>query len=147
MSLVIMDWYASIFSMGSILGLPVVYLPVTVALFVANNEVGIRLFISMMLIEFAGAGIKLLFPTVRPVPLPRQSFKQKIDAGSFPSTHSARIAALGFTLVRLYPNAVSVVLSIAAVALVGYSRVYLRKHYTIDVIAGVAGGIIINLTV
>ena len=58
---------------------------------------------------------------------------------SFPSVHATNIAAQATLFARFYPK-ITVVLGAIAV-LVGFSRVYLEKHFPSDVIGGALLGI------
>jgi len=94
-----------------------------------------------------GAIIKFLFYKPRPIPQPFHNRLQKIDASSFPSIHTANATVVGlFWAWRghqsiivgsdrfiIIPILVGVVGSCAAIAL---SRIELKKHYPIDVLAG-----------
>ena len=73
--------------------------------------------------------------------MPKNTLYQKYEAGSFPSIHTARIAAVSMFFIRFYSGVLPATLGILATTVVGCSRVYLRKHYAIDVIAGVLIGV------
>lgn len=133
------------FSAGTWLGTPFFYLPIIAFLFTVQKELAVRLAIALLVIEVGGGIIKLAYPKQRPVPLPKGTLRQKWDAGSFPSIHTARITLVSLSIIRLYGSPASAVLGLLAALIVGYSRIYLKKHYLIDVVAGFAMGIIINL--
>lgn len=94
---------------------------------------------------FLNAVLKLLIQRPRP-----EFLEPLVQAGgySFPSGHSASAAAFYMTLgllgvgwVRRWESRVYVLLaSVFAVALVGFSRLYLGVHYLSDVLAGYALG-------
>ena len=58
---------------------------------------------------------------------------------SFPSVHAADIAAQATLFARFYPK-ITVAFAVMAL-LVGYSRIYLEKHYPSDVLGGYLLGI------
>jgi|VirMetMinimDraft_7_1064189.scaffolds.fasta_scaffold92871_2 membrane-associated phospholipid phosphatase len=71
-----------------------------------------------------------------------QQFKngfEKIDAGSFPSIHSSRIAFVYLSLSYIQymsGNLFIVPVFLIVILVVGYSRIFLKKHFLTDVVAG-----------
>ncbi len=99
---------------------------------------------SMAFLECACALIKLAAPTKRPKPVRQEArtLYQKYDAASFPSIHSARMALL--SVLASHHGLVAAAGLSAAGAVVAYSRIYLKKHYLKDVLAGVLIGTLIG---
>ncbi len=93
-------------------------------------------FIIMLVVEIFCWGIKFFYHKERPVPFPRNYFYQKINANSFPSIHTARASVLATCAILLYPSFMLMVSGTIFVWLVGYSRIFLKKHYLVDVICG-----------
>jgi len=60
----------------------------------------------------------------------------KIDANSFPSIHSARISLIAVMFSLFYKDAPTIIACVLVVLCVGYSRIYLKRHHPIDVLAG-----------
>ncbi len=87
-------------------------------------------------VEIICWGIKVFYKKDRPIPYPRTNLYSYIDANSFPSIHTARAAAVGIWLFGP--------LGLALAAVIGYSRIFLKKHYTIDVVAGAMIGALIS---
>ena len=86
--------------------------------------------------------IKLLFHRKRPNKQRYSNLIEKMDAGSFPSVHSSRAAFAYSTLIlnsELFMGAVFFFMILT----VGYSRVFLKKHYISDVVAGYFIGFIL----
>jgi len=87
--------------------------------------------------------IRLFYFKQRPEKIKYSNFIEKIDASSFPSVHAARITFLAlffmfsFTMNYLY---IPVILVIWFFTI--YSRYYLKKHDTTDLITGIILGII-----
>ncbi len=104
-----------------------------------KNDLVIAL-VSVVLCEAVCWGIKLFYRKDRPVPYERDKIFLKFDANSFPSTHTA-VAAVLVTIFT--PN----VLGLVILCAVAYSRVYFKKHYVIDVLAGAAIGILVTFFV
>lgn len=69
---------------------------------------------------------------------------EKIDAGSFPSIHAARIsfvyASLSYIQYTQNQSLIFAMIALIVVVVVGYSRVFLRKHFPVDVAAGYGFG-------
>jgi undecaprenyl-diphosphatase len=61
---------------------------------------------------------------------------------SFPSVHATNIAAQATLFARFYPK-ITIVFAVIAVV-VGFSRVYLEKHFPSDVVGGAAVGIVLG---
>ncbi len=101
------------------------------------------LLIALFINELAGSLIKLLFHKPRPDGQKYSNALEKIDAGSFPSLHSSRIALVYLTLAYLAPNLAFRLLFLGVIIVVGYSRIFLKKHYLTDVIGGyLFGGLV-----
>ena len=87
--------------------------------------------------------LKELFERMRPEPLP---WFDVLTTASYPSAHAASAMALyGFIAVVLYSRtkrAAFAFIPLAAVLLVGMSRVVLNAHYVSDVAAGYLLGIV-----
>ena len=132
------------FSAITWLGTPFLYVPVIAYLFLIRQPLAIRLALAMLIIELGGGTIKLAYPTERPMPLPKNTLRQKWDAGSFPSIHTARIVAIVSFLHALHTSWQFALSGTVLVAAVGCSRVYLRKHYILDVIGGFLLGAVIS---
>ncbi len=120
----------------SLFGTPFFYVPATAYLFRINAHFAITLAVILASNELICGCIKLLYPKERPIPMPRNTLFQKYLAGSFPSVHTSRITALFIPTALFYSNWASALAAMAIIALVGYSRIYLKKHYLTDVIGG-----------
>ena len=68
---------------------------------------------------------------------------EKIDASSFPSTHSIRATVLGIMLAITFGNYWITALLVIGIATVGLTRIYFERHYWSDVSWGWAFGVII----
>lgn len=129
----------------SLLGTPFFYIPATTYFLKVNPNLAIRLIFILASNEVVCGSIKFIYPKERPVHMPRNNLYRKYLAGSFPSVHTARIAALSTAVVSFYTGKIYFLTAILAVACVGYSRVYLKKHYFIDVLAGFLIGALISI--
>ncbi len=89
---------------------------------------------------------RLFYFKHRPNRIKYRTLLEKLDANSFPSIHAARIVFLFIFLVAfVVKNIFFISLLFILTLLVLYSRIYLKKHYLIDVIGGVILGIITSL--
>lgn len=122
----------------SALGLPIFYLIVLVLFAgVTPDFAFLKWLFVFALLEAIGATIKLAYPTERPVKMKRNTFLQKYLASSFPSVHSARAATLLMLCFFTVPNNNVLLGMFLLLALgIGYSRMYVKKHYLKDVVAG-----------
>lgn len=103
------------------------------------------LLIALAVNETLGSLIKYLFHKPRPTGQKYSNALEKIDAGSFPSLHSSRIAVVYLSLFWHAELLVFKVLFLIVIGVVGGSRVFLRKHYWADVAGGLFFGILIFL--
>ncbi len=132
------EWMRDLTSLANpiiLILVPLCFLRLTPAFYV--------LLIGLAVNEIVGSLIKLLFHKPRPDGQKYGGALEKIDAGSFPSLHAARITVVYATLAWLSPNVFFTVLFIVVILTVGYSRTFLKRHFWADVLGGYAlGGII-----
>ena len=129
----------------SLFGTPFFYIPVTAYFLKINPNPAISLILILISNEIVCGAIKFIYPKERPLPMPINTLFQKYIAGSFPSIHTARITALSIAIIPLYTNKIWILIALLAVTGVGYSRIYLKKHYFIDVIVGFFIGAVISI--
>ncbi|HIG98803.1 TPA: phosphatase PAP2 family protein [Candidatus Woesearchaeota archaeon] len=128
----------------SLIGLPPAYIVVLLFLWRSGFEHAGRIGMAFIAIEILCGAIKLVYPKERPEKMPRRNLIERYEAGGFPSIHSARAAALAIGTGAAYPMMTVWVLSALAAAVVGYSRVYLKKHDITDVLGGMAIAVVIS---
>ena len=138
-----MKYARRLFRIVSLFGMPFFYIPVIIYFLETNKGIATDLIIAIILIEIVCGAIKYIYPKQRPVPMERKTFFQVYMAGSFPSAHTARIAALAAAIAMIYPNKIFILIGALLAIGVGYSRIYLKKHYLIDVAAGLLIGAVI----
>ncbi len=126
-------------------GTPVFYALVILILLKFQVPFALNLFLALIFVEILCIFIKLIYQKERPIPQPRKEFFDKIDANSFPSVHSARISLLVTMIIMYYKDIFFLVLGFSLMILVGYSRIYLKKHYLKDVLFGFLIGIVVAL--
>ena len=134
-----------LFQAVSIFGTPFFYIPMTAYFLKTNPNLAIKLVLAVASTEIICGAVKYIYPKARPVPMPSKTLIQKYFAGSFPSVHTARIAAFSATVILSAMDKTFILIGLLAIAGVGYSRIYLKKHYFIDVIAGFGIGAALSL--
>ena len=87
-------------------------------------------------VEVVSWSIKLCYKKDRPKPYLRTNMYTHVDANSFPSIHSARISAVASYAYYSFFSPHTLMIAVLAALLVGYSRVYLKKHFWEDVLVG-----------
>ncbi|MEK6808780.1 MAG: phosphatase PAP2 family protein [Nanoarchaeota archaeon] len=110
--------------------------------FIGNYELFLRLTIGGIAIFIIAIIIRLLYFKERPNKEPYNNLFEKIDAGAFPSLHSARITFITLVIIYSTQNFLLSMFLIIICVFVYYSRIYLKKHDYIDVIGGIIIGII-----
>lgn len=96
--------------------------------------------IAFLINECICSGIKYIWHKPRPNQQQFTNAFEKIDAGSFPSIHASRIF-LVYTYISYIHwadlgNPLVAYLAIPVILLVGYSRIFLMKHFLFDVLSG-----------
>jgi undecaprenyl-diphosphatase len=89
--------------------------------------------------------IKILHYKNRPVKEKYKNIMEKINAGSFPSLHAARISFAFLTLFFIIPVYSIKIIALLMIVFIGVSRIILKKHYLSDVITGLLIGIIFSI--
>jgi len=115
----------------------------TLATFDKFTHYFIILLLAFLLNEFICSTIKYLWHKPRPNGQEFQNGFEKIDAGSFPSIHASRISLVYLSLSYLHyieGNPILVPVFITVILVVGYSRIFLKKHFFVDVMAGYGFG-------
>ena len=68
---------------------------------------------------------------------------EKFDESSFPSMHVIRAVMLAVVISFFFSSLIITLITIATVLLVGWSRIYLNRHYLRDVIISTPIGLVI----
>ena len=138
------EWVKDLTSLGS---LPFYTLVVLFFAAISDLITAVRLIIILFAIYGITIPIRLIFAKERPDAKENKNrsagWIERVDLASFPSIHSARIAALAYAI-NVYAGPLLQIFSIAAVILVIASRILLKRHYLIDTLAGAALGFIIT---
>lgn len=121
----------------------------SILLFIVDRDVvAWRLLIGFALIYPAAGLLRYAYFKKRPYPMPYSNLFEKLDASSFPSIHAANSFYAAYVLHNTFAsNPLSAFLFLLAV-FVALSRVYMKRHYPIDVAGGAAlGAVAAYLTV
>ena len=110
-----------------------------------DKTLSIKLCIGTIIITLIAMIIKALFFKARLKKQKTRTLIERIDASSFPSIHSARITFLTFSIVAYSTSLILNIFLIILGILIAYSRIYLKKHYLSDVIAGIILGVIVSI--
>ncbi len=111
-------------------------------------KISLFLLLSFILLSSITIIIRSIYFKTRPNVMKHNSFFERLDASSFPSVHSARIIVLFLTYLFFFEINLSITIVLGAITLcVLYSRIYLKKHYLIDVVFGVLNGFVVGVIV
>jgi membrane-associated phospholipid phosphatase len=111
-------------------------------LFRGRSDYFFVLISGLMIIYLSTVIIRIFYFKDRPNKMAYKNFMEKIDASSFPSVHGARITFIFiFLTLNMLKSFFLVFLSFIVVLLVIYSRIYLKKHYFIDLLGGIILGL------
>ncbi|MDR0860083.1 MAG: phosphatase PAP2 family protein [Candidatus Peribacteria bacterium] len=133
--------------------IPIFFFPTTkygTSLFYAEGLSGILVLLLMLCVSLCftlgvAALTKLFFYKERPVPMPTDTFRKKLNAGSFPSMHTIVVTVIAMVVFRGtvelgFSQYIFLAYMIVVVA-VALSRIALKKHYPTDVFFGVIYGV------
>jgi membrane-associated phospholipid phosphatase len=112
-----------------------------------NKELGIKLFTLTTLSFQLNAGLKELFHTERPIYYKgiNPIYVESAPGYSFPSGHTQVTTTFWYYLIKEVKNKSLTLIGSTIILLVGFSRLYLRVHWPIDVLGGLIIGFIIVL--
>ncbi len=116
---------------------------VIIVLFIVDKNKAFQLLLGIILVEASGSIIKFFFFKKRPNQQSFSNFLEKIDAGSFPSIHTARFVVVALLVNSLFNSVISSLIALILIGLVAMSRILLKKHYFTDVAGGFILGFII----
>lgn len=124
-------------------GVPI-YIAIILTTYLINiKELSIQLTIGLILAYAVTATIRLLHFVQRPDKQKYHNIIEKIDASSFPSLHAMRASTLATILALHFNNNIlTTFFAITAIA-IAKTRVLQKRHYPLDVIAGLILGVIV----
>ena len=98
--------------------------------------------IGLILLYAIISPLRIIFFRKRPHAQKFKGLITKIDAGSFPSMHSARSVLLAILLVQVFTEPLIRALIVLGVLAVVVTRVLLKRHHVSDALGGVGVGIV-----
>ena len=101
-----------------------------------------KLLFGLLFTTLVGILIRTFYFRRRPDKQEYHSYIERLDASSFPSWHTARIVFCALLFIYFFNNLYLTILFTFIAVSVMYSRMYLKRHDTYDVIAGVILGMI-----
>lgn len=123
-------------------GSPLVIIIISL-MFVGISLKFLYIILGLAIIELICDTIKIFYEKERPNKEEYRNILEKIQARSFPSVHSARSIFAFIVFFTLTSSLALKLLFLFLVIAVGFSRVFLKKHYLVDVIAGYIIGMLI----
>ncbi|MCD6515351.1 MAG: phosphatase PAP2 family protein [Candidatus Odinarchaeota archaeon] len=113
---------------------------ISVIYWAIDKKTGKRLMALLLTSLWLNCIIKDIFKLPRP---PVEERKISVEGYGFPSGHSQGSTTLWGYLTLRFRNKLLAFSSVIIIALVSYSRIYLRVHYWYDVVGGIVLGLII----
>ena len=115
-------------------------------LIINQSSFAVKFFMASLIGKALEYGVKIVYRTERPKYNKKtiSLFERFHDLGSMPSGHSIMISLFTTMAYLQYNVPYLALLLIAASLLSGLSRIYLKRHYTKDVIVGYALGILLG---
>lgn len=114
---------------------------------VGKTNLTIKLLVGLIILYIIVNISRLIYFKERPKKQPYNNLLEKLDASSFPSMHASRASFLFFVLYNNTKELYLITLFFIIFLLVSYSRIYLKKHHTLDVVAGIIIGLIVGYTI
>lgn len=131
----------------SVFGGLVFYLFISILYFIIFKN--IILFITQLLGLFLSyiivILIRVLYYKKRPDNQKYSNLVEKIDSSSFPSMHSIRICMIFIFTYYYLNNFFLSLLFLSLIFLVSFSRIYLKRHFLIDILVGYIIGIFLSI--
>lgn len=118
-------------------------LALLVALISQQFNLFLRLLLGLVLIMLVSVLIRVFYFKHRPKKQAYKSFIERIDASAFPSIHTARFIFLSLVFISFFKNSLVTAFFLLLMALVPYSRVYLKKHDWQDLLGGLVLAILV----
>ncbi|MBS4539726.1 phosphatase PAP2 family protein [Clostridium sp. D2Q-11] len=119
-------------------------LALTVVYWCISKNVGAKMFTILVFSVFGNSVLKTVFATERPFMFEgiNPLYEQSAPGYAFPSGHTQGTTTFWFFTMKKLKKTSIYILGVLIILLVGFSRLYLRVHWPIDVLGGLAFGIL-----
>ncbi len=109
-----------------------------------TDRLNVLVGLAVMMVEITVfRAFKALFARPRPALEGRPPRRRYMDTFAFPSGHTTAAFGMAYLVAHLYPHPLVLAAAYSFACAIGISRVYLRDHYLIDVVAGAVLGTIV----
>ena len=122
-------------------GLPFFVLLIVLFYLLGWSSMALTFLVGLVLLYALTIAIRYFYFKHRPSRKDYTNIVEKINVSSFPSLHTGR--AFFICILLLESDWVIGILFLFIAILVGLSRIYIRKHYLIDVVGGAVMGIVL----
>ena len=126
-------------------GIAVFLSAIFIAFFTDNKILALKLFIGLILCYAVVIGIRIFYFKQRPDKQKYKTFLGKLDASSFPSLHAMSSIYVAIVLANHIKKSIISIFLVSISLLIAYSRIYLKKHYFVDIMLGLILGIIASI--
>ena len=120
------------------------FLLVTFLLILGFTEIALHLAIGLWVCYIGVLIFRSFHFKERPLKEEYTNWFTKLNASSFPSLHTITFIFTATILSTIISKPLVVIFLYLLALLIAYSRIYLKKHHVIDVIAGIIIGIIVS---
>jgi membrane-associated phospholipid phosphatase len=131
--------------LGAIGGFAISAVVLVFVLLVGEIDLFVKLFVGSIVLLGVAALARLVYFKKRPSGEGYKNIIERVRNGSFPSLHTARAVFLALVFGEGVIYLLVFLLIVAA--LVGYSRIYRRRHDVVDVVFGALLGVVVWLGV
>lgn len=134
------------FTAVTALGTAYFYTIIILFLFLTNNQkTALHLVVGLLICYTFVFIVRVFHFKERPEKEQHFNFITKLSASSFPSLHTMTVIYTVTVLSKLIQVKGIITLLFLLALLVSYSRIYLKKHYYVDVVIGLILGVIASL--
>jgi len=139
-----MDLIKSFFKLITFFGSIYFFILFLILMFFVDKFKILSLLLSFVIGLFIVVVIRILYFKERPDKSKTNNLWLRIYNSSFPSVHAMRAILLAYFLSVLYFNMFLILFWLFAL-IICYSRIYLKKHYFIDVFVGALIGLLLSI--